>query len=119
MELGLIGLGKMGANMAERLRNGGHKVVGYDRDADAVRKVIDRGNEGANSLNELVSKLTSPAIIWIMVPAGKPVDDTINSLLPHFKSGDIVVDGGNSYYRDSIRRVRTFRNTASGCWMLA
>ncbi len=106
MELGLIGLGKMGANMAERLRNGGHKVVGYDRDADAVRKVIDRGNEGANSLNELVSKLTSPAIIWIMVPAGKPVDDTINSLLPHFKSGDIVVDGGNSYYRDSIRRAQ-------------
>ena len=110
MELGLIGLGKMGANMAERLLKGGHKVVGYDRDAQAVRRIIEQGNEGANSLNELVSKLSegqrldssrsfgkSPRIVWLMVPAGKPVDDTIDLLLPLLKSGDIVVDGGNSH----------------------
>ena len=112
MELGLIGLGKMGANMAERLLKGGHKVVGYDRDAQAVRRIIEQGNEGANSLDELISKLSegsfgkSPRIVWLMVPAGKPVDDTIDLLLPLLKSGDIVVDGGNSHYKDSIRRAK-------------
>lgn len=106
MELGLIGLGKMGANMAERLLKGGHRVVGYDRDAEAVRRVTDQGNEGASSLKELVSKLKSPRIVWLMIPAGKLIDDTIDLLLPLLKSQDIVVDGGNSYYRDSIRRAQ-------------
>ncbi len=105
MELGLIGLGKMGAYMAERLLKGGHKVVGYDRDAQAVKGIVAQGNSGAISLDELVSKLKTPKIVWLMVPAGKPVDDTIETLIAKLKNGDIVIDGGNSYYKDSIRRA--------------
>ncbi len=105
MEIGIIGLGKMGANMAERLRKGGHRVIGYDRNAMAVRSLIEHGGEGANSVVELVSKLQSPRVVWIMVPAGKPVDETIELLVPQMKRGDILVDGGNSYYKDSIRRA--------------
>jgi 6-phosphogluconate dehydrogenase len=106
MEIGLIGLGKMGANMAERLLKGGHKVVGYDRDAQAVKRIADQGNIGANSLDDLVAKLKAPKIVWLMVPAGKPVDDTIQILIAKLKSGDIIIDGGNSYYRDSVRRAK-------------
>ncbi len=106
MKIGLIGLGKMGANMAERLLKGGHKVVGYDRDAQAVRRVMDQGNLGANSLADLILELETPRMIWLMVPAGKPVDDTIEILLPKLKSGDTIIDGGNSYYKDSIRRAK-------------
>lgn len=105
MELGLIGLGKMGAYMAERLLKGGHKVVGYDRDDQAVKGIVAQGNSGAISLDELVSKLKTPKIVWLMVPAGKPVDDTIETLIAKLKNGDIVIDGGNSYYKDSIRRA--------------
>lgn len=104
MEIGLIGLGKMGANMAERLLKGGHTVVGYDRDTQAVKRIVDQGNIGVGSLDELVSKLKSPKVVWLMVPAGKPVDDTIAILTSKLKSGDIVIDGGNSYYKDSIHR---------------
>jgi 6-phosphogluconate dehydrogenase len=106
MEIGLIGLGKMGANMAERLLKGGHKVVGYDRDSQAVKRITDQGNVGASSLDDLVSKLKAPTIVWVMVPAGKPVDDTITTLISKLKSGDVIIDGGNSYYRDSIRRAK-------------
>lgn len=105
MKIGLIGLGKMGANMAQRLLKGGHKVVGFDRDQKAVRNIVEGGNEDAGSIDELLSKLTSPKVVWIMVPAGKPVDDTIDSMVPKLKKGDIVVDGGNSYYKDSMRRA--------------
>ncbi len=105
MKIGLIGLGKMGANMAQRLLKGGHKVVGFDRDQKAVRNIVEGGNEGAGSIDELLSKLTSPKIVWIMVPAGKPVDDTIDLMVPKLRRGDIVVDGGNSYYKDSMRRA--------------
>ncbi len=85
MEIGLIGLGKMGANMAERLLKGGHSVIGYDRDKQAVRRIIAQGNSGANSIADLVSKLNTPRIVWLMVPAGKPVDDTIETLIPKLK----------------------------------
>ncbi|MCL5268159.1 MAG: decarboxylating 6-phosphogluconate dehydrogenase [Bacteroidetes bacterium] len=105
MELGIIGLGKMGANMAERLHKGGHRVLGYDRDARAVGAIVEQGSEGAESIVELISKLKTPRIVWIMVPAGKPVDDTIDLLIPQMKKGDILIDGGNSYYKDSIRRA--------------
>ncbi len=105
MEIGIIGLGKMGANMAERLHKGGHRVVGYDRDPKAVSAVTAQGSEGAASIAELVSKLKAPRIVWIMVPAGKPVDDTIDLLMSQMKRGDILVDGGNSYYKDSMRRA--------------
>ena len=106
MKIGLIGLGKMGANMAKRLLEGGHKVVGFDRDPQAVKNIVDDGNEGAISIDELISKLPAPRIVWIMVPAGKPVDDTIDLLIPKLKSGDVLVDGGNSYYKDSVRRAK-------------
>jgi 6-phosphogluconate dehydrogenase len=104
MEIGLIGLGKMGGNMAERLRLGGHKVVGFDFSAEAVKKLTDAGSVGVNSLEDLVKNLQAPRAIWIMVPAGDPVDQTIAKLKPMMQAGDIFIDGGNSNYKDSMRR---------------
>jgi 6-phosphogluconate dehydrogenase len=105
MQLGLIGLGKMGGNMAERLRLAGHTIVGFDFSADAVQRLSDAGSVGVNSLEDLVKNLTdSPRAIWIMVPAGDPVDQTIAKLKPLMKKGDIFIDGGNSNYKDSQRR---------------
>ncbi len=104
MQLGLIGLGKMGANMAERLKLGGHKVVGFDFNAEAVARLTASGNVGVSSLEELVQKLDGRRAIWIMVPQGKPVDETIAKLEPHLNPGDILIDGGNAYYKDSMRR---------------
>lgn len=106
MKIGLIGLGKMGANMAKRLLQGGHKVVGFDRDQNAVKMIVKDGNEGATSIDDMISKLETPRIVWTMVPAGKPVDDTIDLLIPKLRKGDILIDGGNSYYKDSIRRSK-------------
>jgi 6-phosphogluconate dehydrogenase len=104
MEIGLIGLGKMGGNMAERLRLGGHKVVGFDFSAEAVKKLTDAGSVGVSSLEDLVKNMQSPRAIWIMVPAGAPVDETISKLKPFMTKGDIFIDGGNSNYKDSMRR---------------
>jgi len=104
MQLGLIGLGKMGGNMAERLRLGGHRVVGFDFNADAVAKLTASGNVGVSTLDDLATKLVGRKAIWIMVPQGKPVDDTIAKLEPHLNPGDILIDGGNSNYKDTIRR---------------
>ena len=112
MQLGLIGLGKMGGFMAERLRLGGHQVVGYDFSAEAVAKLTASGNVGVSSLEELARKLEGRRAVWIMVPQGKPVDDTIAKLIPLLKTGDIIVDGGNSYYKDSMRRYKEI--TAKG-----
>jgi 6-phosphogluconate dehydrogenase len=106
MQLGLIGLGKMGANMAERLRLGGHQVVGFDFNAEAVAKLTASGNVGANSLEELVQKLEGRRAVWIMVPQGKPVDDTIEKLESLMSPGDIIIDGGNSMYKDSMRHYK-------------
>jgi len=104
MELGIIGLGKMGANMAERLRLAGHKVVGFDLSADVVKKFGEAGNVGVTTLEDLVTNLSAPRAIWIMVPAGAPVDQTISKLLPLMQKGDTFIDGGNSMYKDSQRR---------------
>ena len=104
MELGLIGLGKMGGNMAERLRHNGHKIVGFDFSAEAVQRLNDTGAVGVNSLEDLVKNLQTPRAIWIMVPAGDPVDQTIAKLKPLLAKGDILIDGGNSNYKDSQRR---------------
>ena len=106
MELGLIGLGKMGGNMAERLRRAGHKVVGFDFSADAVKRLNDAGSVGVSSLEDLVKNLQAPRAIWIMVPAGDPVDQTIAKLKPLMEKGDTFIDGGNSNYKDSMRRHR-------------
>ena len=105
MELGIIGLGKMGANMAERLVEGGHTVVGYDRSADAVAASEKRGARAASDLADLVSQLSAPRHVWMMVPAGAPVDSTLEALLTTLEPGDVVIDGGNSNYRESMRRA--------------
>jgi 6-phosphogluconate dehydrogenase len=104
MQLGMIGLGKMGGNMAERLRLGGHQVVGFDFSAEAVAGLASSGNVGASTLEELAQKLKGRRAIWIMVPQGDPVDQTIAKLEPLLNPGDIFIDGGNSNYKDSMRR---------------
>src|SRR5271170_189481 len=105
MELGMIGLGKMGAFMTERLVRGGHRVVGVDRDPAAVSRVVEKGAVGADSLEKMIAQLKAPRIVWLMVPSGAPVDQTIDQLTPHLDPGDTIIDGGNSYYKDSMRRA--------------
>ena len=104
MQLGLIGLGKMGGNMAERLKLGGHHVVGFDFNADAVARLTAGGNLGVSTLDALVQNLKGRRTIWIMVPQGDPVDQTIAKLEPLLSPGDILIDGGNSNYKDTMRR---------------
>src|SRR3974390_1559711 len=104
MQLGLIGLGKMGGNMAERLRLGGPQEVGFGFSAERVKRLTASGNVGASSLEELAQKLRGRKAIWIMVPQGKPVDDTIAKLESLLNPGDILIDGGNSNYKESTRR---------------
>jgi 6-phosphogluconate dehydrogenase len=105
MELGMVGLGRMGANMAERIIRGGHHVVGFDPGAAARQAAQAKGITPVASLAELVAALPAPRALWLMVPAGKVVDDTLAQLLPLLAPGDLVVDGGNSYYKDSQRRA--------------
>jgi 6-phosphogluconate dehydrogenase len=105
MHIGMIGLGRMGLNMAERLIGGGHDVVGFDFSREAVSKLESKGGAGAESLASLVARLQPPRTVWMMVPSGKPVDDTIRGLLRLMQKGDVIVDGGNSYYKDTIRRA--------------
>lgn len=127
MELGMIGLGKMGAFMTERLVRGGHRIVGLDRDAAAVQRVVDKGAVGADTLEKLVGQLRPPRAIWLMVPAGAPVDQTIDALTPLLAAGDTIIDGGNSYYKDSVRRAAALApkklnfvdcGTSGGVWGL-
>jgi 6-phosphogluconate dehydrogenase len=105
MELGMVGLGKMGGFMTERLVRGGHRVIGFDRDPAVVQKLAEKGAGSANSLDNIISQLKPPRAIWLMVPAGDPVDQTIAALVPHLSTGDTIIDGGNSYYKDSMRRA--------------
>jgi len=127
MELGIIGLGKMGGNMAERLRLGGHKVVGFDFSAEAVKRLTDAGSTGVSTLEDLAARLAAPRAVWLMVPAGKPVDDTIAKLKPLLQKGDTIIDGGNSNYQDTQRRHRELKaegfnfvdvGTSGGVWGL-
>ena len=105
MQLGMIGLGRMGANMVRRLLKGGHHCVVFDRSAQAVAELVKEKAIGAGSLAEFAKQLAKPRAIWLMVPVGA-VDDTIADLLPHLERGDILIDGGNSYYVDDIRRAK-------------
>lgn len=105
MKLGMIGLGRMGANMAERLIDGGHEVVGFDFSRDAIERLDEAGGTGVSSLEAMVEALEAPRALWMMVPAGAPVDDTIAKLLPLLAKGDVLIDGGNSNYKDSMRRA--------------
>src|SRR3972149_11747774 len=106
MELGIIGLGRMGMNLAPRLFGGGHRVVGYDLDTDARNAFLAAGGQTAASLPLLVDSLTGPRTFWLMLPQGEAVDTTVQAPLPLLDKDDLVIDGGNSYYRDSQRRAR-------------
>jgi 6-phosphogluconate dehydrogenase len=127
MELGMIGLGRMGANMTERLLRGGHKLITYDRSPEAIQLCVDKGAVGAHSLADFVKQLSLPRAIWLMVPSGEPVDLTIEQLLPSLLENDIIIDGGNSHYKDSIRRAQKLKQlgihfvdagTSGGIWGL-
>ncbi|HUQ98994.1 MAG TPA: decarboxylating 6-phosphogluconate dehydrogenase [Gemmatimonadaceae bacterium] len=128
MRLAMIGLGRMGGNMSERLMKGGHEVVVFDRSVEAIHKYVSQGATGATSLSDITAKLKGPRIVWIMVPAGKPVDDTIGALLPGLSKGDVIIDGGNSNYHESMRRAADLQangihfvdsGTSGGIWGLA
>ena len=106
MHIGFIGLGRMGGNMTRRLAAAGHTVVAWDRNADAVRNVVDAGLMGASSLDDLVSQLQPPRIVWVMVPAGEPTEQTVEALSFTLTAGDTVIDGGNSHFKDDVRRAR-------------
>jgi 6-phosphogluconate dehydrogenase len=100
----MIGLGRMGANIARRLMRGGHEIVAFDRDLAAVATLVDEGAIGANSLAEVVAKFTTPRIFWVMLPAGVPTQSTVDELMELSEPGDIIIDGGNSFYKDDIKR---------------
>ncbi len=128
MELGMIGLGKMGGNMTKRLLKGGHQMVVYNRGLAAIKEAEKNGALGTTSLEDLVNKMTPPRAIWIMVPAGDPTETVVNSLTAHLSSGDIVIDGGNSNYKDTMRRAEALKEqgfnlvdvgTSGGIWGLA
>ena len=104
MKIGMVGLGRMGANMSERLIRGGHQVVAYDRSEEAVRAVAGKGATPANSPAELAGKLEPMRIVWIMVPSGKPVDETIDELSTKLERGAVIIDGGNSNYKETMDR---------------
>ncbi len=127
MQIAIVGLGKMGGNMVKRLLGGGHQVVAFDRDPAAVEKLVKEGATGASSLADVVAKLTGPKAVWVMVPAGKPTEDTIVELAKTLAPNDIVIDGGNSNFRDSIRRAAELADkqirfldagTSGGIWGL-
>jgi 6-phosphogluconate dehydrogenase len=105
MQLGMIGLGRMGANMARRLMRNGHEIVAYDRSADAVAALAKDGATAASSLDDLIAKLTGPRAVWIMVPAGAPTEETVSALAERMSKGDTIIDGGNSYFKDDVRRA--------------
>jgi 6-phosphogluconate dehydrogenase len=127
MEIGMVGLGRMGANMTRRLLEGGHRVVVSDLSADAVAAAADEGAVRASSLEDLAGKLSPRRAIWLMVPSGAPVQSTIDSLAPLLTRGDVIVDGGNSNYHDSMTRAEALRargfefldaGTSGGIWGL-
>ncbi|MBN8807295.1 MAG: decarboxylating 6-phosphogluconate dehydrogenase [Sphingomonas sp.] len=127
MKIGIIGLGRMGGNIARRLMRGGHIVVGYDRGQQAVDDVVKDGMIAATGLEDMSAKLDTPAIYWVMLPAGDPTDQTIQALCQHARPGDVIIDGGNTFYRDDIRRAKDLTEkgisyidvgTSGGVWGL-
>jgi 6-phosphogluconate dehydrogenase len=117
MRIGMIGLGKMGANMTERLLKGGHEVVAFDLHAEARDAAAAKGADPAPTLADFVAKLTPPRAAWVMVPAGAPTNDTIDELAQHFEAGDVIIDGGNSNYKEAIEIAARLEKTG-GVWGL-
>jgi len=127
MQIGMIGLGKMGANMVQRLLLGGHRVIAYDINEDAIQSAENAGASGARMLNELVQKLEAPRSVWVMVPSGQITEETIQAISDLLSPGDTIIDGGNSNYKDSIRRAEQIAakglkfidvGTSGGVWGL-
>jgi 6-phosphogluconate dehydrogenase len=125
MELGFVGLGKMGLNMVTRLRRGGHRIVAFDRAAEAVARAEDAGADGADSLADLVAKLSAPRAVWVMVPAGAPTESTVAGLGELLARGDVIIDGGNTNFQDDVRRAAELKakgmayidaGTSGGIW---
>jgi 6-phosphogluconate dehydrogenase len=128
MQLGFVGLGKMGLNMVTRLTRGGHVVAAYDRSGEAVQRVVAAGAKGVESLGALVAALTPPRAVWVMVPAGAPTESTVESLGALLSPDDVVIDGGNTNFRDDVRRAEMLQakgihyidaGTSGGIWGLA
>jgi 6-phosphogluconate dehydrogenase len=127
MQLGMVGLGKMGANMTRRLLRGGHQLVVSDLSPDAVKQLASEGATGSASLDDLAGILKTPRAVWVMVPAGGPTEQTVQALADGLQKGDIIIDGGNSYYKDDVRRSQQFKSkgihyvdvgTSGGVWGL-
>ena len=127
MQLGMVGLGRMGANMTRRLVRGGHQMIVSDLSPDAVKELAGEGATGSTSLDDLVSKLKPPRAAWVMVPAGGPTEQTVQTLLRLMQAGDTIIDGGNSYYKDDVRRSHMCKEkgvhyvdvgTSGGVWGL-
>jgi len=127
MELAMVGLGRMGANMVRRLLRGGHRIVVSDRDPKQVEMMVSEGAVGAKTLKDLASALKPPRAVWIMVPSGSPTEQTVNDIAAVLSAGDIIIDGGNSLYKDSMRRADTLKpkgvhfvdaGTSGGIWGL-
>jgi len=127
MQLAMIGLGRMGGNMVRRLAQGGHELIVYDSSADAITAHAGKGIKVAKDLADLAKQLVPRRVVWVMVPAGAPTDSTIEQLVPHLAKGDIVIDGGNSNFRDSLRRAEALKTqgiefmdvgTSGGVWGL-
>jgi len=114
MQLAMIGLGRMGGNMVQRLLQGGHQVVVFDRSADAVKAHVALGAKAAKGLGDLSGQLSAPRVVWVMVPAGSAVESTIEELLPGLSKDDIIIDGGNSNFKDSIRRAAALKEKGIG-----
>ena len=127
MELGMIGLGRMGGNMARRLLKGGHRIVAYDFAPEAVQALVRDGAVGASSLADLVEQLKTPRAVWVMVPSGEPAENTVKAVADLLSQGDAIIEGGNSNYKDSVRRAATLlekgihfldAGTSGGIWGL-
>ena len=127
MQLGMIGLGRMGANMVRRLMRGGHQCVAFDRKPKSVEELAGEGATGATTLDEFVRTLNKPRVAWVMVPAGDPTEQTVMALEERMEAGDIIIDGGNSYYKDDVRRAKALQpkgihyvdvGTSGGIWGL-
>ena len=127
MELAIIGLGRMGGNIARRLIKAGHHVVGYNRSADVTREIAAEGLDGAFSVEEVVQKLAAPRIVWLMLPAGGPTESAITALMGMLAPGDTIIDGGNTFYKDDMRRAEMLKakgihyvdvGTSGGIWGL-
>ncbi len=125
MQIGLVGLGRMGANMVRRLEKNGHKCTVFDLNAENVKKLVNEGAAGSSSLADLVKQIPKPRAVWVMVPAGKPTEDTVQALAAAMEPGDAIIDGGNSFYKDDIRRAAELKpkgidyldaGTSGGVW---